>query len=320
MNAGHDVNRRDHVGRTALQVAILSRASSIAIDLIEAGARLTARLVDGRNSLHLAAQTGQVEVVIKIIDQSTVNEEREKEKKDMEEQQKSGPDKASTEDVEMASDKGDQEAEEEDEDDWSEINSDEANEEKAENPQLATDGIPEDAENSPDIIDINTADWDFGFTPLCYAVLSGSVATVDEFLLRGADVKLISKANDKRRIYPLAATLLREDDEETSVVAERLLKAKASSVSVTDKDHLYTVLHRAVLANKHKLVTTLLEADPNASTTIKFPAFVEHDTEILFPVLTAIMKRHYAMLATLLAHGAKLVFSKDDIQRGFEAR
>ena len=44
-----DIDRRDHVGRTPLQVAILAREAEIACDLVDAGARMTARLVCALN-------------------------------------------------------------------------------------------------------------------------------------------------------------------------------------------------------------------------------------------------------------------------------
>ncbi|KAH9170813.1 hypothetical protein EDB89DRAFT_2230438 [Lactarius sanguifluus] len=60
---GEDLNRRDHVGRTPLHVAILSNSVEVGCILINAGARMTARLVGGRTSLHLAAQMGHVSLV-----------------------------------------------------------------------------------------------------------------------------------------------------------------------------------------------------------------------------------------------------------------
>ncbi|KAI9462535.1 hypothetical protein F5148DRAFT_1286433 [Russula earlei] len=56
---GEDVNRRDHVGRTALHLAILSNSVEVASVLIDAGARMTARLVGGRTTFHLAAQMAE---------------------------------------------------------------------------------------------------------------------------------------------------------------------------------------------------------------------------------------------------------------------
>jgi hypothetical protein len=69
------VNQRDHVGRTALHVAILSRATEITCDLIDAGARITARLADGKAPLHLASQYDQVAVVHKLLEKSAQNVE-----------------------------------------------------------------------------------------------------------------------------------------------------------------------------------------------------------------------------------------------------
>jgi ankyrin repeat protein len=77
---GVDVNRRDHVGRTPLHVAILSNSVECANALIDAGARMTARLVGGRTSLHLAAQMGQTSVVRKMLARSAFNAEKSTEK------------------------------------------------------------------------------------------------------------------------------------------------------------------------------------------------------------------------------------------------
>ena len=64
---GEVLNRRDQVGRTPLHVAILSNSVEVGCFLIDAGARMTARLVGGRTSLHLAAQMGQVSLVKKLL-------------------------------------------------------------------------------------------------------------------------------------------------------------------------------------------------------------------------------------------------------------
>ena len=72
---GLDVNRRYHVGRTPLHVAILSNSIECASALIDAGARMTARLIGGRTSLHLAAQMGQASVVREMLARSAYNAE-----------------------------------------------------------------------------------------------------------------------------------------------------------------------------------------------------------------------------------------------------
>ncbi|PPQ83597.1 hypothetical protein CVT25_006347, partial [Psilocybe cyanescens] len=59
-----DVNQRDHVGRTYLHVAIFSKTTDIALDLIDAGSRITAPMADGRAPLHRAAQFDQDQNVV----------------------------------------------------------------------------------------------------------------------------------------------------------------------------------------------------------------------------------------------------------------
>jgi ankyrin repeat protein len=73
-DAGANLHRRDHVGRTALHVAILVKAVEIAEDLIDAGARITARLADGRAPLHLAAQYDLPRLINKLMERSQKNQ------------------------------------------------------------------------------------------------------------------------------------------------------------------------------------------------------------------------------------------------------
>ncbi|KAH9017612.1 ankyrin repeat-containing domain protein [Lactarius pseudohatsudake] len=157
---GEDLtNRRDHVGRTPLHVAILSNSVEVGCVLVDAGARMTARLVGGRTSLHLAAQMGQVALVKKVLERSAYNKEKAEEEKG-----KMGEAAAykETDGVRMSS-----------EDDWS-------SDEKGFGPL-------EDDEAEPDVLDISIHDWDFGLTALAYAIISGSVEVVDALLAAGAD-------------------------------------------------------------------------------------------------------------------------------------
>jgi ankyrin repeat protein len=56
--------RRDHIGHTPLHVAIMAGAKDIACNLIDAGAHISLRIVDGRTALHLAVQ---MDVVRKLL-------------------------------------------------------------------------------------------------------------------------------------------------------------------------------------------------------------------------------------------------------------
>jgi ankyrin repeat protein len=96
-----DLRVRDHVGRTCLHLALLAKRVDIALDLIDAGARITSRLVDGRTALHLAAQHGLDDVVKKLLERSQANEKAEEEKKAAEEKAKAA---AETSGSEMESD------------------------------------------------------------------------------------------------------------------------------------------------------------------------------------------------------------------------
>ncbi|PPQ73506.1 hypothetical protein CVT24_007652 [Panaeolus cyanescens] len=77
---GIDFKQRDHVGRTCLHLAIITKAIDIARDLIDAGARITARLVDGKTPLHLAAQHDLPTVVDKLFEKNAANVKEEAEK------------------------------------------------------------------------------------------------------------------------------------------------------------------------------------------------------------------------------------------------
>ena len=66
-------NTRDPLGRTPLQFALLCSATDICLDLIEMGSRMSARLVDGRSTLHLAAQMDLPLVVKALLERNEKN-------------------------------------------------------------------------------------------------------------------------------------------------------------------------------------------------------------------------------------------------------
>ena len=79
---GHNVNRRDHTGRTPLHLACLCSTPEIVQALVDKGALLVARLVDGRTALHIAAARG-VDAIVRILllkshENEEVKEERER--------------------------------------------------------------------------------------------------------------------------------------------------------------------------------------------------------------------------------------------------
>ena len=317
-----DVNRRDHVGRTPLHIAILTGASEIACDLIDAGARMMARLVDGRTALHLAAQLGLGHVVEKLLERSKLNKEKAEEEEAAEEAKagETGADEddpmdGASEDKEDAKseDIGDDEDGDEDEDEGGEssdgfevINPEEVNEGADANAN-----IPEDDEDEPDILDVNIPDWDYGLTPLGYAIVYGHLDVVDQLLVAESDPlqPVKSNSNNISIVHPLSLTVLTEDEDVACKIAERLIQAGA--VSSTADKALVSVFLRIVIAERPKLLSTLFRADPKAKKLVNFPA-IQGQTAI-FPTTAAVASRDFATLALLLAYGAKVSFKDEDL-------
>lgn len=333
---GSDVNHRDHVGRAPLHLAILCQSPDIACDLVDAGARITARLVDGRTALHLAAQFDQPQVIRKILDRSAVNAEKSNKVESDDEGDRGDQmavDRNSSEDDWSSADDGvesmdddsdgdDEGSDENDDDDDDDLDSDGNPAKKTaaleSEPVNNIGSIPEDEENEPDIIDINLFDWDVLFTPLSYAILFASMPVIETLIAAGADVKLAGKSSDATRIpacHPLTLTIMRDDEVEASKIAERLVLAGASSSTA---DHiLRTIFHHAVAANKAQLVSTLLRSDPKAKAVLDFP--VVNYSDFRFPIISAIAAGGYSTLATILAYGAKVSFTEQDLSPAIQA-
>ncbi|KAH9483204.1 hypothetical protein JR316_0005308 [Psilocybe cubensis] len=215
----------------------------------------------------------------------------------------------------------DDEDEDEDEDEYNDDDDDDdspKHKKKAKGEKEADEAVQEDLDSDdlPDIISINEFDFDFGFSALCFAILFASVPTIEALIAAGADLKLISKAPaNQSPLHPLTLTILREDEEEACQVAECLLKAGATSSSAND--FMRTIFHAAVHSGRSKLVETMLRCDPHSSKVVNFP--VLQNQHVVFPIVTAINKKYYGIVALLLANGAKLELDEKDITRATEA-
>lgn len=327
-----DLQHRDHVGRTALHLAILVKDEDIAKVLVDEGCRMIARLVDGRTALHLAAQYGLDSLIEKMFERSKQNKEAaEKEEKPGEDEDmkdEAGPPDTTT-DTERPSSEDDWSSDENDgkdnrmdvddeggDDKASEGGSDEENDEPKE--EKNPDGeVPEDEEDEPDVLDVSVGDWDQGFAPLHYAVLYSTRSTVDILLKHEADPTQAAVAptgnswESKHSLLPLFLALIRPDDDIAVDVAERLLEA--GTPSSTADEELITMLHYAVFAQKTKILDMFLRTDSGAKMALDFPWVQNGNSK--FPVASAVAQGAYATLLTLLAYGAKINPTGADVTR-----
>ena len=286
-----DVNRRDHVGRTPLHIAIISNSVDCANILIDAGARMTARLVGGRTSFHLVAQAGQTRLVKTTLARSAYNEAKLAEEKLEAGETEGSPEIA--ERVRMNS-----------EDDGSSKSDDSKPPQKTPvKSDMRRTLTPWKTTRRHPTFWIDLTDWDFGITPLGYAILSGSLEVVDVLLVASADPNHAIRAKNADPLHPLTLTIYSPDEECAAKIAERLVAAQAIS-STADKN-LLTIFHRMVVAGKTKIVMSLLSHDPNAKKVLDFPAWGA--LGLVFPPVSSILSGDYATLSVLLAHGAKLI-------------
>ncbi|KAF3909580.1 hypothetical protein AA313_de0205684 [Arthrobotrys entomopaga] len=222
---GHDVNRRDHTGRTPLHLAALTSTPDIVKLLLEAGAKMIWRIVDGRTALHIAAARGDPEIIKLLLLKSQENEQIRDEREEKERLAKGLPEKRDGESQEMKDTQENMDDDEdlaEDEDEDIDIVSGEGsvtartartgassfvevNKKKAEEPEAGALGAEEEVD---DILDLNLADWDYQMAPLHYAIVNGHKAAVEVLVSDfGADVMQPIKVNFDYQGVPRSALL-----------------------------------------------------------------------------------------------------------------
>ncbi|PFH47159.1 hypothetical protein AMATHDRAFT_7033 [Amanita thiersii Skay4041] len=286
---GTDVNRRDHIGRSPLQFAIICKAAEIACDLVDAGARMIARLVDGRTSLHLAVQFNQGMIVRKLLERSALNKERScarGEPGDEDEDETCAPDifDINTPDWDFGL------------------------------PPLAYAVLFASLDVLEDLIaagaDVKSLIQHPG--PDHGAATRSSRR---RHCCRAAK-HCQTRPFKLSHVYPLTLTALRLDEGEACKIAESLILAGASSSAVDNK--YCTVFVRIVASRKVQLVLTVLRCDPNANAVVNFPVF--QGIEVMFPLMMAIHERQYSMVVALLAYGARVVPLEDDITKAVAIR
>ncbi len=254
LKAAVNVHQHDHVGHMALHVTILVKAVDITKDLIDTSARITARLADGRILLHLAVQYDSPKLISKLLDRSKkngkdlANEHEKVTPAEAPEWPSSQDDWSLHEDGDVVvsvfkGDKGDKEGENEAKEDDNRDHQPASKVKVRESEsQPEQEDVLDNKNNGPDIININTHDWDFRFTALCYAVLFGSPPTLVTLLAAGADPKLPTNPSPLNSylattFHPLTLTIIHKDDIEACDVSESLIKVGATSTTADEAVH-----------------------------------------------------------------------------------
>lgn len=273
---GADPNCRDYTGRTPLQLAVISSTPEIVQYLVDSGARLVARMADGRTALHLAAALGKLEMVRILLFRSEANEAAEAEKEDARRKARTAAGQSqdqrmtgmgSSQESKSNEDESEEEDEEASDEDYEVTDGEEEGDVKSstsgsyvkvsQKPQVDN-AIPDDSEgDDPDVYDVNVLAWDTSASALHLAIINGHVDVVKELVETfGADVLLPIKLLNSYGNTPRAAIL-------TLALALCLPLGLAKQMAIT----------------LLKLGASSAQADLNQHTAFEY--FVNHDIRML---------------------------------------
>lgn len=175
-----DPNKRDYTGRAPIHLAAMTSTPAVVKALIDRGARITARIADGKTALHIAAARGDHEIIKLLLDRSIENEEAEEEKQTAKRKaaQSSGsgtrqPASDSDSDTELIDD------DETETDARSMATGSFVKVAKEDGDDPMSDELAlEEADDEPDVYKIDVLAWDVPCTPLHLAVANGHADAV----------------------------------------------------------------------------------------------------------------------------------------------
>ncbi|KAK5014320.1 hypothetical protein LTR39_003212, partial [Cryomyces antarcticus] len=327
---GSDPNRRDYTGRTPLHLAVMSSTPEIVQCLIDHGARLVARLVDGKTALHLAAMRGNVPMLKAILHKSEENEEEEVRKEDLRKDARKKTKKDDDEDAHM------EDVDDEDADMMDDRDSDRDMDTTTEGSyvKLTREGVhPKDdafldnTEDDPDVYDVNVLAWDIPVSPLHLAIVNGHIAVVKELVqIFGADVLLPVKLLSEHDKSPRAAILtlvlaLQLSTEQATDMIKTLLELGASSTQA-DVDQV-TAFHYTVAQDAEALFNTLLIEDASAvKRAINHLSLngYPYNPSVQSPLMTAIINQGEIGARDLLKAGARATIDFGEFMKSYQVK
>ncbi|MCJ1384124.1 hypothetical protein MMC17_007240 [Xylographa soralifera] len=327
-------NRRDPTGRTPLQLAVQCSYPEIVQCLIDNGARIVARLVDGLTALHIAAWRGDVFMVNALLERSEANEEDQARKEERAKAEKKSDAEYET--------KGDSSSKHADTD--LEASDDSADDEgmkdtSSEDSMAMTEGSyvkikPESVghealidieDGDPDVYDVNVLAWDSPVSPLHLAILGGHVQVVELLVSKfGADVLLPVKILDYSK-QPSAAILTlvlaaQLPSHDAIAATKRLLALGASSAQADMKQH--TPVSYAIAHGHFDILREYCDQDPLATKRALSHVIVEGsiwDPAVRGSMGFAIRTGDENFVKMLLELGAKPQISFGDFLPSFNA-
>jgi ankyrin repeat protein len=332
---GADPNRRDYTGRTPLHLAVTTSTPEVVQCLIDGGARIVARLVDGKTALHLAAMRGEATMVKALLMKSETNEEKEAEKDEMKRrtrraekgQDQDMPDVTGSSPQErVEAESGSQEGEENGKsEEGSDVDMlDEVSENvdaTTENSIIKVDGrrsadahenlLDNMDNNEPDVYDVNVLAWDTPVSALHLAIANGHLEVVRVLVQEfGADVllpiKLVHDYNKSARaaILPVVLALHLPHAEAKEMTA--LLVSLGASPAQADVDNV-TALHYFTAHSVEILSTMIVANRPAAQRAVNHLSLSGHEyhPNAQSTLQCAIEHRDVAAVDALLELGAK---------------
>lgn len=324
------VDRRDHTGRTPLQLAAQCSTPAILKCLVDNGARIVSRLVDGITALHIAAARGSVAMVAILLEKSEANEAEEANKEHRKKAGEQG-------DMESAAKHPDDDETMKDDD---EENSDEEMEDVSSEDDTAMtqgsfvkvadkqrsdeDALDNSDKNEPDIYDVDVLAWDTPVSPLHLAILGGHTGVIniltDTF---AAEVLLPIRVVDQYTRNPSHAIMTlvlaaRLSDPSSYWVTHDLLAHRASSAQA-DVDRV-SAFHYLVAKEKIGLLKACIEEDAAAAKGALNHLVIE-DTywrpKVETPLTTAIRTGDTELVNYLLDVGARPVIDLDSFASAY---
>lgn len=312
--AEEDTNpdHRDYTGRTPLQLACMSSTPDVVQCIVDHGARLIARMADGRTALHIAAARGDLDIIRVLLIKSNQNEEANG-KAGMKTPQTQGDTGLSNENNEMR--------------DAEDASWTSASFTKIDYPASLDNDTPVPTENKdsePDVFDINATSWDSFTSPLHLAILHGHSTVVNELVTAfGADVLqpvriLHDDGSPKSTILNLA--LVSFLSLERAILMSKALLDVGASLAQADRDQ-NTALDFIAQSNYTELIDIYQKNDEpalqQAISHMKIDANHFYNPFVT-SLIHAICAKNNRSAQKLLQAGAKPKFEREDFVRAMK--